>query len=72
MDLTKEDWSAWKANPCTKAMCEIMEEAIIEAKNEPRGRDTVDETLKNTYFIDGWCVGVQEILDQVEASTDED
>ena len=72
MDLTKEDWSAWKANPCTKEMVRIVEEAITAAKDESRGRDTIDETIKNAHFVDGWCVGAGEILDIMEDIADED
>lgn len=66
MDLTKEEWSEWKAHPCTKAMVDIVEEAITAAKAEERGRLTAEETIRNAHRVDGWCEGAGEILNILE------
>ena len=66
MDLTKEDWSEWKGHPCTKAMVDIVKDAILEAKDQERGRLTAEETIRNAHRVDGWCEGAGEILNIIE------
>lgn len=72
MDLSSEDWSEWKAHPCTKAMADIVESAITEAKSAPRGRNTAEATIQNAHFVDGWCEGAGEILSIMEDIINED
>lgn len=66
MDLTKEDWQDWKATPCTRAMCELVQEAINQYRERPIVGKDADETLKNAYERDAWIEGISEILNMID------
>jgi hypothetical protein len=72
VDITKEDWKEWAMHPCTKAMRNLVEDAIDEARSQPRGRQSIDETIRNSHYVDGWCDGAGEIIGILEEEIYED
>lgn len=73
--ITKEEFQAWKHHPVTKAALEVLDLALEELKDTPRGRDTIELTVKNAHRIDGWIECIEELknfFDNGSGVVDED
>lgn len=75
MDLTKEDWSEWKAHPCTKAACKDVEEKISDVKDsleDVMAHDTTEKVAMAVVYKLGLIDGARALLEVTEDHTDED
>ena len=59
--ITKEEFQQWKHHPVTKAALEVLDEALEDIKETPRGRDTIEQTVRDAHKIDGWIECLDEL-----------
>ena len=64
--MNKHDVKDWKNSPVTKAVLDNIAEAVLLTREQSTIRDTVDQTAMQTARNEGFCEGVQSLLDSIE------
>lgn len=64
--MNKHDVKDWKNSPVTKAVLDNIAEAVSLTREQSNIRDTADQTAMQAARNEGFCEGVQSLLDSIE------